>query len=152
MSWKSPNSSSGNWTSMANAYDESTDSYTYKLTAAGTWSSLIELQVPVLVCDKIRFFTSSSLTYFTLINIDVYYNGDWHLVYEGTFIINEWIEKIVPNGPSVVSKARIKFYNNGASASMARLNEFDFNQFAARPLVDGSLASGNPLIRKGLAR
>ena len=152
MGWKSPtgHTTPTNWSYPEEAYDGDADIYTYCQVPPVSWSSYLELLIsPVILCDKIRFYPLSGYN-IPAVDVDVYCNGTWCDVYEGGFIVEEWNEKIIPNGPFAVSKARIRFYNNHPTASRtSRLGEFDFNQIAARPLVNGSLAGGNQ-IGKGL--
>jgi hypothetical protein len=152
MSWKSPtgHTTPTDWANSEWAYDEDVAKYAYCYTSPISWSSFLELLTPsAILCDRVRFYTVYSPN-ITIIDIDIYCNGNWCDVYNGAFTLGEWNEKIVPNGPLVVSKTRVRLYNNHTAATrQARFGEFDFNQLVARALVSDSLA-GNSLIGKGL--
>ncbi len=154
MSWKSPtgHTTPTDWIYPERAYDENVVVCAYCMVPPTSWSSFHELLIaPTILCDEIRFYTISAYN-ITEVDIDVYCSGNWCGVYDGEFATEEWNEKIIPNGPFVVSKARIRFYNNHTVAvRQAYFGEFDFNQLILRPLVNGSLA-GNGLIGKGLVR
>jgi hypothetical protein len=154
MSWKSPtgHTTPTDWHHPAEAYDEDVEIFTYYQILPLSWSPFLELLVsPGVLCDKVRFYPLTSYS-FPAVDIDVYGGGNWFDTYEGPFTIEQWCEKVIPDGPFVVSKARIRFYNSHTVLTgQMCLGEFDFNQLAVRPLVDGSSA-GSGLIRKGLVR
>ncbi len=143
------------WVNVSMVYDENTGTSAYRSILKQSWSSFIELVVlPATLCNKIRFYIDTyTSSYITLVDVDVYYEGGWHNVYNGAFTKGEWNEQSIPDGSFVVSRVRLSFYNNHPLTTIrVYLDEFDFNQIAVRPLVNGSLASGSLLIGKGLAR
>jgi hypothetical protein len=152
MSWKSPtgHSTPTDWIYPEKTYDENTAIYAYCLVPPMSWGPFLELLIsPATLCDKVRYYTIYSPN-ITAVDIDVYYDGNWHNVYEGAFYNDVWNEKNTPNGPFTISKARICFYNGHTVATrQARFGEFDLNQIIVRPLVGGTLA-GSGLIGKGL--
>jgi hypothetical protein len=154
MSWKSPtgyNDPDNAWFDQANAYDGNTTTRaTCFAIPPSSWGSFLELLItPTILCDKVRFYASGSNI--TQVDIDVYYDDNWHDVYQGIFTASQWNEKTISNGPFVILKARVRFYNNAGVNRNAYLYEFAFNQLAVRPLVDGSLASA-ALIKGGFVR
>jgi hypothetical protein len=155
MSWKSPtgHSTPTNWVWPEWSYDEDIVSFAYIYVPLTSWSNFLELLMsPAILCNKIRFYIATTHANITLVDIDIYYKDNWYDVYEGTFTLAGWNEKIISGGSFAVSKTRIRFYNSSVGATrMARLHEFDFNQLTMRPLVNGSLV-GNSLVGKGLVR
>jgi hypothetical protein len=158
MSWKSPTGyvdESSVWTDEPKAYDGSLSTWAYSTVPANNWGGFLDLLIdPAILCDKVRLYPydTSEDGYFTdQIQVDVYYGGAWHTIYNGsgTFWPGSWHEYSIPGGPFVVSKARVRFHNSSSWEIEIFLNEFDFNQLqAVRPLVGGSLAGGEI----GLAR
>jgi len=130
MGWVSPTGGSGtDWTDVANAYDENVSSFAYVAAATG-WTNYIELTVPPLLCDKIRFNVRAWYGAIS-VDVDVYYEDAYHDVYQGTdFTDNTWKEKdVIPGSPGqakVVSKMRVRF--NRSISTLVKLYEVDFNQ------------------------
>jgi len=58
--------------------------------------------------------------------VDVYYDEDWHHVYEGDTARLEWVEKNIPDGQKSVTAARFRTYKDTTSSSNTILYEFDF--------------------------
>ncbi|GAH60272.1 unnamed protein product, partial [marine sediment metagenome] len=61
------------------------------------------------------------------IDVDVYYDAAWHDVFEGAFASNEWVEKDILAGASLISKARVRLYSDGTMPIHNPLYEFMFN-------------------------
>jgi len=122
--YNDPNSK---WVSETNAYDGDTGTYAYD-TAYNNWLELIFV-VPIY-CDKIRLYAVRRVgveDWNPVIDIDVYYDGGWHDVFEGMITKNTWVERTISGGPFIVSKARIK----STYDAVLRLKEFEFNQETA---------------------
>ena len=111
MGWVSPtgyNDPDNHWNrngTPALCYDEDTatecdpQSWT-----ANTWCPFVEFTHAALSCDKVRHWVD----WFTQIDIDVYYDGVWHDVYEGTTTGAEWVEKDIPSAPQTITAFRIR--------------------------------------------
>ena len=111
MGWVSPtgyNDPDNHWNrngTPALCYDEDTatgcdpQSWT-----ANTWCPFVEFTHAALSCDKVRHWVD----WFTQIDIDVYYDGAWHDVYEGTTAFVEWVEKDIPSAPQTITAFRIR--------------------------------------------
>lgn len=129
MTWISPtghNDPSSEWSYESRAFDERTSSSTYSKIPPLSWSGFLELTHDALDCDKIRFYALSEW-HFEWIDVDIYYEGDWHHVHEGFFADRTWVEKNIPEGQKSVTAARIRFYNELENEVLrARLYEFDF--------------------------
>lgn len=125
MAWISPTGASGAaWTDRYKAYDELTETYTYDIVPAGTWSEFIYLTRAALDCNKVRFNAAYNVAFLT-IDLDVYYGGAWHNTYQGSFLNKQWVEKGL-GGTYSVTQARIRIYNGYGSEQWAQLYEFDF--------------------------
>ncbi|MBA7581328.1 hypothetical protein ES708_23230 [subsurface metagenome] len=140
MAWVSPtghDDPDNAWIQEDHAYDEATGTYTFTSPYVPplTWSGFIELTHAALPCDKVRFFAEITLGYFEIVDLDVYYGGDWHHVYQGGFATRTWVEKALGNTYSV-TKARLRSYNKNSLYSYGFiLYEFDFWAEVVAPTV-----------------
>lgn len=131
--WESPtgfNDPESKWVNEADAYDGDTD--TSASTAGNpiptsSWGEFIEFTHAEMSCSSLRFYARyHGLSGIYEIDLDVYYDGAWHDVYEGTFADKTWVEKALGDTYRV-TKARMRFYNHSTSSAMsAYLYEFDF--------------------------
>ncbi len=130
MSWVSPtgfNDPGSEWDDETNAFDENTATYAKDIVSPTSWSDYLELTVPVAPINAIRFYAQYVSPGIDQISIDVYYDGGWVNIYEGSFSDEVWETKNIPAGEKYVSQARVKFYNSHvALGAEARLHEFDF--------------------------
>lgn len=134
--WVSPTSHidpDGEWWDEEKAYDGNVTTSAYALRVPLGWSSYLELLVNQAYIDKVRFYGMSDSA-ITEIDVDVYYGGAWHDVYEGTFPDGEWVEKDIIGGAQLISKARVRYYNVLiAFVPHVFLWEFQFNTAEATP-------------------
>lgn len=109
------------WNNEANAYDNNLSSVaiTYYPTV-----HFLELTTSEVLCSSVRFYASVAGTGNKEINLDVYYSGAWHDVYQGDFTAATWERKEL-GGTYSVTKARITLTSDGLFTS-ASLYEFDF--------------------------
>ena len=118
------------WTDPLNAFDGIvTSTATAVNVPKGEWSDFIEflLTIPAIV-DKVRFIAYGPWTT-DKIDIDIYYNDDWHDVYEGTFTSRQIVEQDISDGPWTVEKARLRIYNNNPAMAQSKyLYEFHFDK------------------------
>lgn len=134
--WVSPTSHSdpdSKWENEEDAYDNNVSTYSGVIIAATGWSSYLILLINEQNIDKVKFYAWYNALYITKVDIDVYYDGDWHDVYEGVFADREWVEKDIPAGVSLVSKARIRYYNTYGGEVSAPFYEFMFNTSGITP-------------------
>jgi len=138
MGWISPTGASGaEWTDLPKTYDENTNTgagYSYSATWTSNWTSFLELTHAALNCDKVQFHAYKGV-YLDKIDLDVFWAGGWHHIYEGTYS-TAWIEKSL-GGEYSVTKARIRIHRTNAGAG-AQFNEFDFWELPAPPVVGRS--------------
>lgn len=130
MGWVSPTGGGGPfWANAGNAYDENESSFAISNTGVD-WSFWIELTVPPLLCDKIRFNALYNTLNVTSVEVQVYYDGTYHSVYTGAFLNHAWVEKdVIPGSPGrakTVSKMKLRFFRITFTAAM--VYEADFNQ------------------------
>lgn len=130
--WQSPTGGSGDWDNIPNAYDENTDTAASIAIPKSSWSPPLTLTRPAINCDKVRFNVNWGGTngiYYT--DLDVYWDGEWHDIYEGNHELhNTWIEKSL-GGVYSVTQARISLYNDYIGGGRTGyVYEFDFNQVA----------------------
>lgn len=115
MAWISPTGfvdSDSGWVSETKIYDGSTlDADTgYTETIIGsTWSKFVELTHSAIGCTKVRFWAIYDPTLHDKIDIDAYYTGAWHNVYEGAYSDRAWIEKSLTEGQRITA-FRFRFY------------------------------------------
>jgi len=126
--WVSPTSHrdpSGKWFWEEKAYDNDLATVGGVWIDPGEWSPYLELLINETFIDKIRFFGWWSVEIPFPIDVDVYYGGVWHDVYEGAYAHLSWVEKSIA-GVQLVSKARVRFYNDVLVRRPASLYEFQF--------------------------
>lgn len=125
-SWLTPtgHEEESGWSDETKAYDESLPTYAYDgyLPSAG-WGNFLILTHSAVACNKLRIYAETS-GYNPLVDIDVFKDGEWMNVYEGTFPDEEWMPKAFTQGS--VTKVRIRFYNNTGYIYQPRLYEVDF--------------------------
>lgn len=145
MAWVSPtghNDPDNGWDSETNAHDENTGTTAIAATtiAVCNYSKFLELTIGAIDCDKVQFYPRWS-GYFD-IDLDVYYDGDWQHVYEGSYTSDTWNEKALGATYSVTA-ARIRFHSKFAS-SKPELSEFDFWEVppVSAPTVTTQAADG----------
>jgi len=135
--WVSPTGFSdpgSTWSTEPNAYDGNLSTNTSTSVPANDWSTYLELNIASALCDGIRFYIDYPVDNITLIDIDVYRGGAWVDVYQGAWTEDQWEEKTFTAG--VVTKARIRFYNNDSGPRAAYLEEFDFLSAGGMALYD----------------
>ncbi len=133
MGWISPTGASGvDWVNPERVYDESLSWYTCDGTTDAGWTEFIELTVGALDCDKVRFYCelASSNQFMGDIDLDVYWGGAYHDIYQGAYNGGEWTEKAL-GGVYSVTKARVRFNPAAGIDSAPRFNEFDFGEYIA---------------------
>ena len=133
--WVSPDGYSdtnSGWSDEPKSYDNSLTTYAYSKRLyyfqSWQWSEYLTLTLSNPVsCDKIRFYALYHADYINKIRLDVYYNGNWHFVYEGAFSNLAWVEKSL-GGTYSVAKARVRFYYKGClTGTTADLYELGFH-------------------------
>ena len=136
MAWTSPtsfNDPNSKWSSEEQSYDGQVETAASSfINKKSTWSYFIELEIDEIICKTIRFHALSSAD-ITQIDVDLYYQGDWHDLYEGAFDDATWVEKSMVNH-QYVTKARVRFY--ASAAATAYLYEFEFNEIVSG-LING---------------
>lgn len=128
--WISPTSHSdpdNKWSFEEEAYDGDLATLASPFTPAGSWSGYLILLLNEVYINKIKFSAIYQAAIQNSVDVDVYYGGAWHDVYEGAYAPLEWVEKDIPAGVQLVSKARIRFYNNDDEPRGLVLYEFMFN-------------------------
>lgn len=135
MGWVSPTGfvdGSGQWSDEPYAYDDDTGTAAEGWAAKSSWSAYLELTISAIACDKVRFWARYSVSSATSIDLYVFYDEDWHHVYEGAYPDREWVEKEIPAGTKSVTKAKVRFYNSDPdNVRNPYLFEFDFNSAVA---------------------
>jgi len=116
------------WMGEANAYDDNTGTSSTSSVPANSWGHWLILKRAAVTCHRVRFYAYRLSYRIDQINLDVYYDGAWHDLYQGTFASETWVEKALASDKSL-TKARVKFHNIDASDSRAAyLYEFDFGE------------------------
>lgn len=115
------------WEGEPAAYDGDTDTYAENWTGTRRWSGFIEFTIPPTLISAIRHWATSPLTP-KHCDVDLYYDGAWYDVYENGFGAH-WTEVEILGGAKLISKARMRFFNNSYTKSMRfRLHEFEFGK------------------------
>ncbi len=124
------------WADEANTYDENMASYS-SVSFPGYY---LELTIASVICDRIRIYADSAITEGWRdpdVNVDVYYNSEWHNIHSGIITRLSW-EEILIGSSQAVTAARIKF--NSISLIAGYIYEFDFYgyDYTANSAADGS--------------
>jgi len=146
MAWLSPTGGSAtNWVDIPNAYDDDTAS---KAACYGCLDPL-ELTHSAIDCNKIQIYPTYTRTWV----IEVFYDGAYHEIYNGSLAGGEWHEISIPAGTKSVTKARMH-----TTATAQYLSEFDFwevegeTHYGSATLSGtGSLSASGRRIVAGLA-
>ncbi|MBA7573154.1 hypothetical protein ES708_14949 [subsurface metagenome] len=135
-SWKSPIAYSdpdGAWIREERVYDNDIETEGQCVIPGNAWGSYLILLINESNIDKVRFYAEYSAISMNKIDVDVYYEGGWHDVYEGAWNDEEWVEKAIPAGVKLVSKARVRIYNDYPVSGGCHIFEFQFNTFEVTP-------------------
>jgi len=138
MAWISPtgHETPTTWTNPANAYDNNTASYAVSDDINyGTWGDYLVLTLAGAYCDKIRHYSygtsMAEVKKITQIDIDAYYDGAWHDIYEGVFSDDTWEEKLLES-IKYVTKVRVRYYcdtfDDGGSFYNATCKEIQLSE------------------------
>jgi hypothetical protein len=137
MAYKRPDSvsdPSGGWNNDGNAIDGNTSSYAYS-DGIDEWSDFLEFHLSSgMDCNKVRFWAGDSLDG---TDLDIYYDGSWHDVFQGGITDNQWVEKEL-GGIYNVTRARIRFENDQEPGAVARINEFEFSEVTSGVVLVGT--------------
>lgn len=108
--WQSPTGGSGsNWSNVSNAYDGGTGTYasdTYNTAVVG-WGSFVTFTGLSISGNSVRYYPGSGAPV-DQIDIDVYKDGGWVDVYEGSFTATSWNTKTFTAG--TVTQARVRYH------------------------------------------
>ena len=106
------------WTYETQAYDNITTQANgaYTTIPGSSWSDFIELTIGAINCTKIKYYLDDSGGGdISIVDVDVYYSGAWHNIYQGAFTPYIWVEKELGATYSVTAM-RYKFYNSYGGA------------------------------------
>lgn len=138
--WTSPSSANGtNWINPSNARDSNTVTYAGISIPALQWSNYLTLSLnESRLCDRVRIWSDGGAQV-NAIQVDVYYDGNWTNIYNGTLVKGSWQTYSIPSGNQTVSQARIRYWNSHASATRtAECHEFQFWAAELRPEKQGT--------------
>lgn len=124
------------WNYETCAYDNNTSSFAENKIYDQTWGSFIEFTIGSILCDKIRFYATYWAVSIDTIDIDLYYDGTWNHLYQGSYADQTWVEKTIGSN-KFVTKAKVRFYNsqNAEFFDYAHIFEFNFNKLYIVPTV-----------------
>ena len=130
--WVSPVSHddpADNWELEERAYDNDPNkTYARYSTPPGEWTSFLYLNGPDggVSCDRVRFIISDSNPVYNLfiIDVDVYRDGEWIGVFEGTAEERKWTEVLFDEG--TVTRMRLRAKNTAGGQWAIYLWEADF--------------------------
>ncbi|MBA7670991.1 hypothetical protein ES703_79140 [subsurface metagenome] len=132
MAWVSPTGFvdlDSEWANEPHIYDNDFDTQGTNTIGGNSWGSFVELTISPISCDKLRFYCDWVSIGINEIDLDVYYGGGWHDVYQGSYADDEWVEKPL-GGTYTVSAARAKFHA-GVVGGAVYFREFEFNEVEA---------------------
>jgi hypothetical protein len=124
--WVSPtgHEAGSGWSNEAYAYDDNLLSYTTIYMDPYGWTPFLNLTIDAITSNSLRYYAEAHPPAQGSIDVDVYKDGAWVDVYEGTLpYYIEWTEKTFTEGS--VTKARVRI-ELGTLHSTADFGEFDF--------------------------
>ncbi len=135
LEWLLPNGytdPSSDWNYESDAYDDdiatSAKSNIRGILQGWQWTGDLELEIPQLNCDEIKFYADYHPDYIDKIKISIYYSGNWHNIYEGAFNDKAWDTKTL-GGTYSMTKAKVSFYLKGClTGTFAEVFEFRFHK------------------------
>ncbi|GAH82462.1 unnamed protein product, partial [marine sediment metagenome] len=101
------------WISEILAYNNNLLNCASYLVDHGNWTTFLGLTRAPTSCSKVRFYAGGEISDINTVDINVYYSGAWHPVYEGPFTHKTWIEKAI-GSTQIVTVFSFRFYNNSA--------------------------------------
>jgi len=154
MSWISPtghNDPDSWWHDETLCYDGNTTSYTYSDDInPSTWSGFLEFTIAAIPCNKVRYYSLECIH--LNLDLDVYWGGAWHHIYDGVCNIGGgWKEKSL-GGTYTVTKMRYRYYNFEEIIWYIILREVEFYEIIYDPPtvitqsctnITGNSATGN---------
>lgn len=102
---------SSGWSSDANAIDSAVSTYaTSNSTATASWTSYLVYSHAAIQLSNINFYINCGTPTGQLVDLDAYYGAAWHDVYQGTFVVNGFINAALTS-PQTATDIRIRIYN-----------------------------------------
>ena len=132
--WISPTSNiniGASWSLPTRAYDGLVTTYSTSPIPHGVWSGYLQLLLPQqYTCSKVRIFTDvATQVSVNLMQLYVYYDGVYNIIFNGPPTEGVWIEHVIPAGNKMVTKAQFRYYNgSGIVTQNACVSEFEFWQ------------------------
>lgn len=123
------------WTDEDHLIDgiKSASNYGYDDTPSTSWSSFVYVTHSALVCDKVRWYVTSTSTIINTIDIDVY-DTAWRHVYQGAFPASvAWVQKNLGT-VRTITQIRVSFYNSSTQRWVV-CGEVEFGQLSVPPQV-----------------
>lgn len=143
MEWITPtghNDPGNGWNNELLAYDDDelyTNATSVPLTP-GTWSTFLELTVFPINCSKLRYYNFHSGSYEDQQDVDAFYGGEWHHVFEGLFPTPVWTE-IDLGGTYIVTALRYRARRKTSTGTVWCI-ESDFWGIAVPPGWTGKIS------------
>lgn len=112
--WVSPTGFSdpdNKWEFEENAFDGNIVTYAQCWCEPEAWSAFLELTWNEVIIDSLKFYGKLEEGWMEDIDLDVWYEGAWHHVYEDFLALHFWQTKAIPAGAKLCSKARIRVKN-----------------------------------------
>ena len=105
------------WADEANAYDDNVNTNASVSFNPKTWSGYLVLTHAGISCGQIHYYVNRSTADITTMDLDAYYDGAWHDIYQGTPTYGAWEIKTISGGPKFVTQVRARFYNSNTEYS-----------------------------------
>jgi len=133
--------STGSWVNGQYAYDGNVHSGAVTHAPPYGWTNYLELTINAIYCSKIEFAgVYDGVNGINKVDIDLYYDGAWHDLYEGSFLTSTLIEKSI-GSTEYVTAMRIRYYNNGSNPMGAAVWEAYFYETIGVPNMTTSAAT-----------
>jgi hypothetical protein len=135
--WVTPTGSSG-WTYPERGRDDNMGTSAYACLPAWTWSGYIEFTHAALDCNKIRLYITRDDGTFTTLIAEVYYDGAYHEIFNGTPAYGGWNELPIGSLKSVTKMRFNVYHTSGSGYPCVAIYECDF--WWGSPVVVGAMA------------
>jgi hypothetical protein len=106
---------SSQWKNRPNAYDGIEWTHTYANVGADQWSEYLELTHSEILCNAVAILNPTN---FVAERIDVYYEGDWHNIFDGLITTQGWNTFSIPAGAKNVTGVRFQGKKSGTAGNV----------------------------------
>ena len=130
------------WINEPYAYDDNTGSEASCITLKQSWTPWLVRELSEAVYSSVvKFYAQyEGVAGIKFIDLNVYYDGAWHDVFEGSYMSKVWIEKALGD-TYFVNKIAVRFYNASLNTVTAYIQEMQLVESTGIPKVTTNAAT-----------